>query len=164
MVSEGSAGGLIKIFTWRDLWNPWNASTTTVGFPVEIPTDPHRSPPNTKTQKWNSMDRVDWFSGNYPYFILEVIGSNFGRNVGYPVGFRDLPQYLKGTAWITRRLGHHRFLPDPFEFSIHQSSQKRNLPPQAFKATERILVNQCTNRLIRLGIIWGSCSGDYEGA
>jgi hypothetical protein len=54
--------------------------------------------------------------------ILDVLGSNLGRSTGYSERIsRYFPQSLQTNAGIVTRLGHDRFLPNPFQFIIHLS-------------------------------------------
>jgi hypothetical protein len=51
--------------------------------------------------------------------MREVVGSNFGRYTHYSKGFRGLPQSLSENSRIILKLGDERFLPDPFQFTVH---------------------------------------------
>jgi hypothetical protein len=51
-----------------------------------------------------------------------MLGSNLGRDMGFPGGFRDYPRSLQANGGIIFRLAHNRFLPNLLESVIHQSS------------------------------------------
>jgi hypothetical protein len=52
--------------------------------------------------------------------IWNVLGWNRGRETGYPELDR-FPQSFEANAGLLLQLGNDRFLPDPFQFFIHQS-------------------------------------------
>jgi hypothetical protein len=52
-------------------------------------------------------DRVDWCGGN----IVHLSGI-------MTEDFRGFPQSFQANSRVVYRLGHHRFLPNPFQFSI----------------------------------------------
>jgi hypothetical protein len=55
--------------------------------------------------------------------ILEMLGSNAGRNIGYP-DWHFVYQCLQANARLVPRVGHNRFLQNPFQF-ISQSTVRR---------------------------------------
>jgi hypothetical protein len=56
--------------------------------------------------------RADWHSVTFLTRIREVLGSNFGQDTSYDLGFR-VPQSLQINSRTVPRLGRGGFLPNP---------------------------------------------------
>jgi hypothetical protein len=62
---------------------------------------------------------VEWLT--LLFLILEVSASNLCPESGYPDCFRDFPQSIEANAGVVPERGHYRFLPHPFQLTIHLS-------------------------------------------
>jgi hypothetical protein len=58
---------------------------------------------------------------NFLTYILEVLGSFFGLDIGHRGVIRGLPQSLQANVRMISRLGQDRFLTDSFKIIIHPS-------------------------------------------
>jgi hypothetical protein len=71
-------------------------------------------------------DAAGWLSGDATDLHSGGFGWSLGRDTMYE-DFRGFLQPLQANAEIICRLGHDRFLPNPFQFVIHQSSHYSTL-------------------------------------
>jgi hypothetical protein len=73
----------------------------------------------------------------------EVLGSNLGREIGHPEVYHEFPQSLQANSGIILRLGHDRFLPNPFTFIIHKYPAIRRymVVIQPCKITQKAIPN-----------------------
>jgi hypothetical protein len=60
-----------------------------------------------------------------------------GHQVFLTGGFRGFPQSLRPNSGIVSRLGHDRFLPNPFQFTYHPTSERYSLD------TRNVVTEQC---------------------
>jgi hypothetical protein len=52
-------------------------------------------------------------------YILEVLCSNLGLDIGCPEDFCRFVQSLLANSWIVPRFDHERFRPNPSQFTTH---------------------------------------------